>query len=378
MVSGGGGQTLFDSILNVTWLADADLAAKQSFQVSGINKDGSMDYPTALRWVHAMNALDHGKGYLGHNTWMLPTTPAFDPNCSSHNNKGGGWFGYGCLKSAMSSLYRQTLHLSAPDTAVPILGGKTGPFINFQPYLYWTDTAAAKTSQGFITFSFNTGWQGANVPKHNMYVLPMIRGNPFGTPAGGGGRLHPSADGKTVYDSGGDVTWLADANLAASQGFNIGGIDRDGSMQETTAVQWVGEMSKHRWLGKIGWTLPTAMPCSSHFNCTTSLLGGLYYGGLGYSQGQSVVALAHTTTGGFTDIQPYLYWSCAGDSVQGPCKGMPAPKFGWSFSFGNGFQGTDLQRNNLYVMVYYPAPLSGPPPVPHPPPRGGCGGTKCQ
>ena len=25
----------------------------------------------------------------------------------------------------------------------------------------------------------------------------------------------------------------------------------------------------------------------------------------------------------------------------------------WSFSFGSGFQGTDLQINNLYVMVYF-------------------------
>ena len=28
---------------------------------------------------------------------------------------------------------------------------------------------------------------------------------------------------------------------------------------------------------------------------------------------------------------------------------------GWSFSFGNGFAGTDLTQNNLYVMVHYPA-----------------------
>ena len=41
--------------------------------------------------------------------------------------------------------------------------------------------------------------------------------------------------------------------------------------------------------------------------------------------------------------------------VRGPCTGAPAPGFAWSFSFGNGFEGTDLIQNDLYVMVYYPA-----------------------
>ena len=35
----------------------------------------------------------------------------------------------------------------------------------------------------------------------------------------------------------------------------------------------------------------------------------------------------------------------------------------WSFSFGNGYQGTDVTQNALYVEVYYPNP-----PRPIPPP----------
>lgn len=51
-----GGQSVFDSHLNVIWLADANLPARQAFGVPGINRTGSMDYATALRWVAAMNA----------------------------------------------------------------------------------------------------------------------------------------------------------------------------------------------------------------------------------------------------------------------------------------------------------------------------------
>jgi hypothetical protein len=34
--------------------------------------------------------------------------------------------------------------------------------------------------------------------------------------------------------------------------------------------------------------------------------------------------------------------------------GAPTPGFGWRFCLANGFEGTDLTQNNLYVMVYYP------------------------
>ncbi|MGB9431500.1 MAG: hypothetical protein WBQ89_04600, partial [Candidatus Acidiferrum sp.] len=40
------GQTVYDPNLKVTWLADGNLAGKQTFGVSNINKSGSMDYAT--------------------------------------------------------------------------------------------------------------------------------------------------------------------------------------------------------------------------------------------------------------------------------------------------------------------------------------------
>jgi len=48
------GQTVADPALGVTWLADANLARKDTFGVAGINAVGSMDYQTAVNWVAAM------------------------------------------------------------------------------------------------------------------------------------------------------------------------------------------------------------------------------------------------------------------------------------------------------------------------------------
>ncbi len=86
-----------------------------------------------------------------------------------------------------------------------------------------------------------------------------------------------------------------------------------------------------------------------------------------------------TTLHGFEDIQPYLYWSCAGSSIVGACSGVASPPlvgpasaaFQWNFSFGNGFQGTTRVRGGpMYAMVYYANPPSSPckPPKPGAPP----------
>ena len=84
-------------------------------------------------------------------------------------------------------------------------------------------------------------------------------------------------------------------------------------------------------------------------------MGELFYNQLGLSQGSPVVATPDIHAGPFSNLQPYLYWSCEAPDVQGPCEQTPpAPGFEWSFSFGAGFQGADLVKNNLYVMIYYP------------------------
>ena len=281
---------------------------------------------------------------------------------------------------------------------MPIPNNTVGPFSNFQPYLYWTDTSAG--AQGFHTFSFNTGWAGSNVGKHYMYVLPMIPGNPFGIPVNGTG-LQPSADGKTIYDpeavydlttGAKGVTWLADANLAKTRKFGaqctkpsgVKCINPDGSMTHKTAHdKWIKGMNAyqgHGYLNQKNWQLPPDpvppdpvppdpdMAQCGGFGCTNTPLGSLYYVQLGLSpvvptpHGIPVVPTPNINVGPFNHIQPYLYWSsCEPLNGPSPCLDIngipttvPAPKFEWSFSFGNGFQGTDLQVNDLYVMVYFP------------------------
>jgi hypothetical protein len=221
-----------------------------------------------------------------------------------------------------------------------------------------------------------------------MYALPMIKGKVerpgisyyrFGSTD-----LHVSSDGKMVYDPDpvndpktGEkgVTWLADANLAKTHKFGAQCthpdgtlcINPDGSMTHKTAENWIAGMNAHHhgagWLDQTNWQLPpiltTDTSCSNDsrfgFGCKLSPMGDLYYNGLQLSQGTRVVTPPDLNLDGFNNLQPYLYWSCEGGQGERTCNGsLPAGGFSWSFSFGNGFQGTDVKGNGLYVMVYYP------------------------
>ena len=383
LVSSSDGLTVYDSANNITWLANANTAATNRFGLpfcdgSGsepcVNASGSMSYPSAQAWVAAMN----GANYLGHSDWQLPATPLVDKTCPLTGPNGGS-FGMGCTGSALGSLFYKGLGLKQGATAVPIPADTIGPFHNLQPYLYWSQVNAG-AALGYNTFSFVTGWVGANTNPHVMYALPMIPGKLSGTPPASGKTLQPSADGQTVYDPVSNVTWAANANLAASNAFGLPSCDApgiakicvysDGAMSWDSAIQLVANMNAANngagYLGQKNWELPPIDPNCNGWNCSSpqNPMGELFYGQLGLVEGMPAVATPNVAVGPFQLVQPYLYWSCQAASLGAVCSGdLPAPKFSWSFSFGNGFEGTDLFQNELYVTAYFPGartPASGP------------------
>ncbi len=280
------GKTVHDARLGVTWLADANLAATESFGVTGINSSGSMDYATAVRWVAAMNASNNGAGYLGRNNWQLPTASSTDKTCEL-TGRNGEPFGYNCSGSALGSLYYVSLGLKEPDSAVAYSEDQVGPFQNIQPYLYWSKSAAIDPKQGFVSFSFASGFQGANVFRNYLYVLPMFKGKKDGMSLTSDSRWESDENGTLLHDPDADITWLADANLAVKQTFGIAGINRDGSMDHETALRWIAAMNASGggkgYLGRTDWDLPETGPadpsCSmkgtTGVGCTGSALGSL-------------------------------------------------------------------------------------------------------
>jgi len=366
------GLTVYDPVNNITWLANANLPSANRFGVpvcagknvgvqTCVNPTGSMNYPTAAAWVAAMNAAS----YLGQNNWQLPTTPLIDNNCGKTGPNGQS-FGYGCTAGALDTIYNNT-GLKSPNTAVPISANTVGPFSNVQPYLYWSQSvSAAGASAGNATFSFATGWQGANTLPNFLYLWPMIPGKLPGAPAATGTALQVNPGGATVYDPVTDITWLADANLAASNPFRLPVctsptapalcIAQDGAMAWTSAEQYITNMNTAAYLGQTNWQAPSIATTCPGYGCsgTDNPMGNLYYTQLGLIEGEAAVATPSTSVGPFNNLQPYLYWTCVGTTIQGACQSAgPANNFEESYSFGSGFQGTDLLANTLFVTAYF-------------------------
>jgi len=109
------------------------------------------------------------------------------------------------------------------------------------------------------------------------------------------------------------------------------------------------------WLGISIWQLPPDPGGCANFGCSDTPLGHLYKQ-LSLTKGTPVVQAPNSNVGPFRNVQPYLYWSCGEPVTNPPCQTSypTVPTQEWSFSFGNGFQGTDLQINLLYVTAYFP------------------------
>ena len=368
---------VYDPHQNVCWLANADLAAdpdmRAALGVTGINPNGSMDNGTAQKWVAALNAYDNGAGYLGHNNWQFPAAPMVDSTCAA-TGTGGGSFGPLCTASALSNLYSAGLGLSYPSSAAPAFGATVGPLHNLKLSYYWTEQNTGGTggagNGGQEVYSFANGIQGGITTKYNyFYTLPMIPG-PIGTPpscSAGGDTVIPytagPAAGNAVYDCHTGYTWLADANLAASNNFGITGdvmISASssrtiaapkisgGAMLLATATEWIQAMNNKGYLGSSAWQIPA----------TSQVLQDLLTD-LNLEPGDSRL-MSTATTGPFQNLQPFYYWGCqrdqSGDS-QSPCTGYAPADLQWTFNFDAGFQPTSSLIQHFFVMVYYPVAL---------------------
>lgn len=190
LISVLGGQAAYDSDRNISWLADANLAASNTFEVSGINANGTMTWDKANEWIAAMNA-DGGTGYLGFNNWRLSMTPQVDATCSQTDTSGTTPFSFAwnCTGSEMGHLYYDEL---GGDIIVGISSSGDPDllelFINIQS-TYWSNEALHVSSAAW-TFAMNgDGLGGFTAPyittdaNNQFYVWAVRDGGVVPVPA---------------------------------------------------------------------------------------------------------------------------------------------------------------------------------------------------
>lgn len=183
LLSRAGGQAYYDTVLDITWLANANLAATNTFGVTGLNVYGLMTWAKANEWIAAMNSAN----YLGVNDWRLPTViDTGTPGCDWAVTGTDCGYNVDLSTGEMAHLYYSTLgnvglfNTSGNPTGCP--GGpnycltSTGPFSNLQPYGYWSGTVYAPapgSNAWYFVFGYGNQYNDLqDIPFHAWAVRP--------------------------------------------------------------------------------------------------------------------------------------------------------------------------------------------------------------
>jgi hypothetical protein len=290
VITGDHGKTVIETVttkqygtVTLTWPADANIAGglrpDSPYWVPGINPDGSMALSTAAEFVDKLNK----NAYLGITTWSLPITIFDDSSCSIGDSP-VTHFGYDCGEdvagnqgypySELGNLFYNVLGGTAHNNILTVHGPNYYLFRNIQPYLYWSQTGQSGALRFSNDFWFQNGFQGTESHYDSMFVLPVsvtTTGTvPDTTPAcaavpetctddllPGLGlnttvyparpTLQPRFDRQLIYDPVMNVAYLANANLAATlkpdSPYYVSGINPDGSMDQTTLINFLAALN---------------------------------------------------------------------------------------------------------------------------------------
>jgi len=139
---------IYDDVLDVTWLQDAN--------INGLDTWGNQ-----LAWADGLSVTHNGDIY---DDWRLP---------SALNGDGSGpCTGYSCTSSEMGSLFYDTLGNTAGTFT------NAGPFINLESYVYWLGTEGSSDPVNTAwNFSFDDGYQSLFNKSSSYYAIAVRDGD---------------------------------------------------------------------------------------------------------------------------------------------------------------------------------------------------------
>jgi len=171
-----GGGMIYDTVNNVTWLADMN-----STKTNGVDSDGLMSWTAAKAWAENLS-------YGGFDDWRLPTLNPFDTSCSSSFTEGDTVFydGFGCTGGELSHLFVADLGNKAGESVFNQTGdtaqqkANLALFKNIQVNEYWSGTPLA--IQGAWFFATNSGLQGDTLNDAEMFAVAVRSGDVAAVP----------------------------------------------------------------------------------------------------------------------------------------------------------------------------------------------------
>ncbi len=187
-----GGGLIYDDVLNVTWLQDANYA-----KTSRYNADGLMYQGQATIWASNLSYYDSVRK-VTYTDWRLPTTGPVNGTAFNYNvsYNGSTDYGYniseqgtayaGSTGSEMAYLFYNSLnnkgYCPAPPNCSPVAQAdwglvNNGPFINLQTDTYWSGTTFAPNTYYSWFFFFYNGYQNTAYNFQRRYALAVRDGD---------------------------------------------------------------------------------------------------------------------------------------------------------------------------------------------------------
>lgn len=144
-----GGGLIYDDVLNITWLQDANYA-----HTSGYDADGVMTWNNAMLWASQLS-------YGGFDDWRLPKTIQPDASCSHQYGGGLGYFS-GCTGSELGHLFNVALGGNSGESILTTHNADLNKFDNVHANFYWSETEYSNQLNQAWNFNMGNGYQYAD------------------------------------------------------------------------------------------------------------------------------------------------------------------------------------------------------------------------
>ena len=190
-----GSGLIYDDVLNLTWLQNANYGAGSSYDNGSSTTDGRMTWANAITWADTLVYHDSVRN-VDYSDWRLPTM--IDTGTSGCNYANSGTdcgYNVDTATSEMANLYfvslgNQSYYTTTGANSGAYAGGanpnstldNVGPFINLQSYVYWSGLEYAPDTDLAWDFYTNYGSQFANYKSDDHYAWAVRPGDVAAVP----------------------------------------------------------------------------------------------------------------------------------------------------------------------------------------------------